>query len=90
MFAKSLSFLDELILLDIYPAREQPIEGITSKVIEDKVSITDKSVITKDDLLKVLTEKDLDVLLTLGAGDIDVFVQPIKNQLIKQLEKVNE
>ncbi len=89
-FATSLSLLDELILMDIYPARELPIEGVTSEIILNKVTINDKSVVTKEELLNVLSEKNIEVLLTLGAGDIDVFVQPIKEQLTKRLEKVNE
>ncbi len=87
-FATSLSQLDELILMDIYPARELPIEGVTSEIIANKVTIKDKSVVAKEELLDFLLEKDIEVLLTLGAGDIDVFVQPIKEQLTKRLEKV--
>lgn len=89
-FATSLSLLDDLILMDIYPARELPIEGITSELIESKVTIANKCVVAKSDLLGVINEKEIEVLLTLGAGDIDVFVQPIKIQLTKRLEKVNE
>jgi len=82
-FAKTLSLLDELILLDIYPARELPIEGVNSKLIEGKVTISNKSVVAKTDLLTVLADKNIEVLLTMGAGDIDVFVQPIKGQLLE-------
>ncbi len=82
-FAKSLSMLDALILLDIYPARELPIKGVTSKIIFDKVSIKDKIMCSADDVLKILGEKKTDVLLTLGAGDIDQLVSPIKHQLEK-------
>lgn len=85
-FAKSLSALDELILLNIYPARELPIEGITSALISEKVSITNKSVISDDQLIEKLMEKDLEVLLTLGAGDIDTFIQPIKDRLSQREE----
>jgi len=83
-FAESLSLLDELILLDIYPARELPIEGIDSELIKSKVTIENKSVVAKADLMSTLTEKNIEVLLTMGAGDIDVFVQPIKAQLLKR------
>jgi UDP-N-acetylmuramate--alanine ligase len=89
-FALSLSLLDELILLDIYPARELPIEGINSELIESKVTITNKCVVAKTNLMNVLAERDIEVLLTMGAGDIDVFVKLIKEQIIKRLEKGNE
>jgi UDP-N-acetylmuramate--alanine ligase len=89
-FALSLSLLDELILLDIYPARELPIEGINSELIESKVTITNKCVVAKTNLMNVLAERDVEVLLTMGAGDIDVFVKLIKEQIIKRLEKGNE
>jgi len=83
-FAESLSLLDELILLDIYPARELPIEGITSGLLLTKVTIPNKIVVNKEDLLSTISEKEIEVLLTLGAGDIDVFVQPIKEQLTER------
>jgi len=76
-FAKSLSELDELILLDIYPAREKPIEGVSSKMIFDQVELKNKILIEKEQLLSVLSAKEPEVLLTLGAGDIDQFVEPI-------------
>jgi UDP-N-acetylmuramate--alanine ligase len=77
-FAKSLSLLDELILLDIYPARELPIEGVTSQIIFDNVALTQKQLCRKDELMDILKTKTFDVLVTFGAGDIDRFVQPIK------------
>lgn len=81
-FAESLSLLDELILLDIYPAREKPIEGITSKIIFDKVT-TKKILCRKDELLDILREKnDIEVLLTIGAGDIDQLLPDIKEILV--------
>lgn len=83
-FAQSLSALDELILLDIYPARELPIAGVTSQMVLDKVTCSVKSIVAKADLLTALAEKNIEVLLTLGAGDIDVFVQPIKEHLLKR------
>jgi UDP-N-acetylmuramate--alanine ligase len=76
-FAKSLSELDELILLDIYPARELPIQGITSETIFRKATLADKKLCSKNDLMDELKSRKLDVLLTMGAGDIDLFVQPI-------------
>lgn len=80
-FAESLSLLDELILLDIYPARELPIEGVTSEIILRNVKLENKTLCSKENLLPLLKEKQLDVLVTFGAGDIDKFVPLIKNQL---------
>lgn len=81
-FAESLSHLDELWLMDIYPARELPIEGVTSDIILEKVTCK-KRLVAKNELLALVKEyKDtLEVLMTLGAGDIDVFVEPIKEIL---------
>lgn len=76
-FAESLSLLDELLLMDIYPARELPIEGVTSQMLLDKIDIAEKSLVTKENLLEIVAQKNIEVLLTLGAGDIDVFVKPI-------------
>ncbi|KPL13438.1 MAG: hypothetical protein AMS26_14395 [Bacteroides sp. SM23_62] len=78
-FARSLSRLDALILLDIYPAREAPVEGVDSGLIFDQTDMADKLLIHKEQLLKVLEERHPEVLLTLGAGDIDQFVEPIVN-----------
>ena len=80
-FASSLSLLDELILLEIYPARELPIPGITSKMILDKVSIPNKRLCRKDEVLRELKKEKVEVLLTLGAGDIDQLVDPLKTLL---------
>jgi UDP-N-acetylmuramate--alanine ligase len=80
-FAESLGLLDALILLDIYPAREKPIDGVDSNMILNKVNIADKCVCTKEKLLSVLKGRDVEVLLTLGAGDIDTLVQPIEDML---------
>lgn len=77
-FARSLSLLDELILLDIYPAREKPIEGVTSRLIFDRVTCP-KILCNKEDLLPLLVNKnDIEILLTIGAGDIDQLIEPIK------------
>ncbi|MDR2359281.1 MAG: UDP-N-acetylmuramate--L-alanine ligase [Prevotellaceae bacterium] len=80
-FAESLSLLDELILLDIYPARETPIAGVSSQMIFDKVTIPHKQLCTKSELMDILKTKSPEVLVTFGAGDIDRFVQPIKEWL---------
>ncbi len=77
-FAESLSLLDELILLDIYPARELPIEGVTSQLIADKTSLENKIVLSKENLVEHLKRINVEVLLTLGAGDIDTLINPIK------------
>ena len=80
-FAVSLEEADDLVLLDIYPAREQPIVGVSSKMILDLCSNSSKEVCSKDQLLSVLEKKNIDILLTLGAGDISTLVQPIKHML---------
>ena len=82
-FAESLGLLDELILMDIYPAREKPIEGITSSMLLDKIKLTDKKVCAKDELLNEIKNRKIEILLTAGAGDIDMFVEPIAKLLGK-------
>ena len=77
-FARSLSLADELILLDIYPAREKPIEGVDADMLLSKVQLDAKSVMTKEALLDNLKKNKRKVLVTLGAGDIDQLVEPIK------------
>ncbi|MFT5309645.1 MAG: UDP-N-acetylmuramate--alanine ligase [Bacteroidia bacterium] len=81
-FATSLSELDEVTLLDIYPAREEPITGITSSALLDKITSEVKELVTKSSALDQLVTADLDVLLTMGAGDIDQLVAPIKQKLM--------
>lgn len=77
-FAESLSLLDKLILLDIYPAREEPIEGVTSEIIFKDVTAPEKVLLSKSELIPYLEkETDIDVLMTLGAGDIDRKIEPI-------------
>jgi len=80
-FAEALSQLDELILLDIYPARELPVEGVTSNIIFKDVKLENKTLCSTENLLSLLKEKQLDVLVTFGAGDIDKMVPLIKNQI---------
>ncbi|MBI2281227.1 MAG: UDP-N-acetylmuramate--L-alanine ligase [Bacteroidetes bacterium] len=84
-FAASLSLLDELILLDIYPARELPIQGITSQLILDKATCRNKKLLGKQELMTYIESTNFEVLLTLGAGDIDVFVEPIADCLKNKL-----
>lgn len=80
-FAASLDALDEILLLEIYPARELPIEGVDSGIIFDKMKNPNKTRLNKDSLMETLKERQFDVILTLGAGDIDLFREPIKEYL---------
>ncbi len=80
-FAQSLSLLDELILLDIYPAREEPIEGVSSQIIFDKVTIKNKCMCKKGEVVNILNNRQPELLLTMGAGDIDTLVAPIEEML---------
>ena len=84
-FASALSQLDEVILCDIYPAREQPIEGVTSKLIYDNLAPgVEKSMVKKDDVLKLVSERDFDVLIVLGAGDLDNLVPQMAEIISKK------
>lgn len=83
-FALALSNLDSLIMLQIYPAREEPIEGVSASLIFDKVALQDKVLISKEQLLDTVAGRDIDCLVTFGAGDIDRFINPIKEQLISR------
>ena len=77
-FADSLSLLDEVILTDIYPARELPIEGVSSQLIFDHLrSDMEKTLCRKEEVLELLKEKDIEVLITLGAGDIENYASQI-------------
>ncbi len=80
-FALSLSELDELILLDIYPAREKPMEGVNAELIFKNVTSPAKQLCTKENLMNVLAEKEFEILLTIGAGDIDRFVEPVRKMV---------
>ena len=84
-FATALSQVDKLILLDIYPAREEPIPGVTSALIYDAATPPEKLLIRKEELMDVLADEPLDVLVTFGAGNIDRFVAPITDMLQKRL-----
>ena len=85
-FSKSLSIADELVLMDIYPARELPIAGVDSDMIFNDITSKVKVRCGKNDLMEKLNAMDIDVLATVGAGDIDTFVQPIKNMLMTKYE----
>lgn len=80
-FAESLALLDEIILLEIYPAREQPLPGIDSQWLLDKIPNPHKKCISKTQLLPLIRENIPEVLLTLGAGDIDREVEPLRRML---------
>lgn len=81
-FADALSLLDDVVLMDIYPAREEPIPGVTSKLIYDNLkSGIRKRLCDKTDILQHVCQKDYDVLVTLGAGDIENFAEEITNIL---------
>lgn len=86
-FAKSLSMLDELVLLEIYPAREKPIEGVNSQMLLDKVSIQDKMLCAKSELVDCLSQKNFDVLLMVGAGDLDLLIPDVEKMLLKKMNK---
>ena len=85
-FADSLLPLDEIILLDIYPAREKPIPGISSKTILHKINKMSKYLCGKEELCSVLLALAPDVLITLGAGDIDALVPTIEMAFKEELE----
>jgi UDP-N-acetylmuramate--alanine ligase len=85
-FAKSLSMADELLLLDIYPARELPIPGVDSDIIFKNVTSAVKIRCNKVDLMQKLEQLNIEVLVTIGAGDIDTFVEPIKSMLNRRYE----
>ena len=85
-FAHALSNFDEVILTEIYPAREEPIPGVSSKLIYDNLAPgIDKQIIRKDDVLEFVSQRDFDVLLVLGAGNLDDYVPQI-TKLIKEKE----
>jgi len=80
-FARSLELLDEVLLLDIYPAREKPIRGVTSRLLLDQIKLERKKLINKDEVIRELKKDPPEVLLTLGAGDIDLLVKPVTDAL---------
>ena len=81
-FADSLSMLDEVVLCDIYPAREEPIPGVTSQLIYDNLKEgVEKMMIHKEDVLSFVKDNDFEVLVVLGAGDLDNYVPQIEKIL---------
>jgi UDP-N-acetylmuramate--alanine ligase len=85
-FARSLQDLDRIILLEIYPARELPLEGVSSAMLLDLIEHKDKRLCADDELVEILLKIRPEVLLTLGAGDIDRLVEPIENTFKKLLK----
>ena len=84
-FAEALSGVDKLILLDIYPAREEPIPGVTSQIIYDRVTAPEKVLLKKEELMDYLEKEPVDVLVTFGAGNVDRYIEPITEMLRKRL-----
>ncbi len=83
-FAEALSAVDKLIMLDIYPAREEPIPGVTSEIIFDDVTAPEKVIMVKEELMEYLENEQIDVLITFGAGNIDRFIGPITERLCQR------
>jgi UDP-N-acetylmuramate--alanine ligase len=83
-FARSLEILDVLILMDIYPAREDPIPGVTSALIFDEVRLKEKMLVSSEQLLRVIKAQNPQFLVTMGAGDISQFVTPIKEWMSRR------
>ena len=82
-FAQALSSVDKLILLDIYPAREEPIPGVTSEIIFKDVTAPEKVLLKRNEFMDYMKNEEVELFVTLGAGDIDRFVEPIAQMLSK-------
>lgn len=89
-FADSLGELDEVILLDIYPAREKPIQGVCSGMLLKKINLASKRLCQREKLVDTLDAMDIDILLTLGAGDIDQMVEPVEKMLNEKRKAKSE
>ena len=87
-FAQALSQVDKLILLDIYPAREEPIPGVTSEIIFSNVTIKEKVLLNKEELMDYLQTEPVDTLITFGAGNIDRYIKPITEMLCQRLQNI--
>ena len=83
-FARALSQVDKLILLDIYPAREEPIPGVSSEIIFEKVTAPQKVLLKKEELMDYLAKEEIDTLITFGAGNIDRYIPLITSMLEKR------
>ena len=84
-FAESLSKADKVILLDIYPAREEPIPGVTSDIIFRNVTAPEKVMMVKEELMDYLQNEPVDILVTFGAGNIDRYIRPITDMLKERI-----
>lgn len=84
-FAEALDGLDELWMLEIYPAREKPIEGVSSEMILERMKLKDKKLVSNTALMEALSRSDFEILMTLGAGDIDRLVPEIDKEIFKKL-----
>ena len=87
-FAQALSQVDKLILLDIYPAREEPIPGVTSEIIFSNVTIKEKVLLNKEELMDYLQNEPVDTLITFVAGNIDRYIKPITEMLCQRLQNI--
>ena len=87
-FAEALSGVDKLILLDIYPAREEPIPGVTSEIIFEKVTAPEKVIMKKEELMEYLQNEPVDTLITFGAGNIDRYIRPITEMLCQRQQDI--
>jgi UDP-N-acetylmuramate--alanine ligase len=81
-FAEVLSMADRLLLMEIYPARELPIEGVNSSWLLSKITAKEKAVVTPEQVLEIAQNEKLELLVTVGAGDIDKLVKPLKEILV--------
>lgn len=82
-FAQALSTADEVVLIDLYPAREEPIEGVSSKIIFDKVKCDKKCLISKEDFVETMKNRNFEILLTAGAGDLNLYVPQLVEALAR-------
>ena len=86
-FAEVLSMADEVVLLPIYPARELPIAGVSSQLILDKITLAQKAIMSKEELLQWMKSKPVELFITSGAGDIDTVIEPLKQLIESNFEQ---
>ena len=84
-FAKSLEKFDRIVLLDIYPAREKTIKGITSKLLLDKIKNVNKSLAKENELYELIINDNSEIIITMGAGSIGEICQSLKNKLVYEI-----
>jgi len=85
-FAESLSGLNDLLMMEIYPAREEPIEGVDSQMLLNKVRLVNKKLVDRENLVEEVLRLSPEILLTMGAGDIDRMIEPLKDALNEEDE----